>query len=438
MNTDIFEVVRKLNIVEVIKEYIDIEVKQGNEYKALCPFHKDRNLGSFLINSNKGMFKCFSCGKGGDAIEFVRLYKNISALEAAVEIAYVKGLISILEYQNYICGWDTAPYKFRKKNSFARKYKGRNSKYILDEIEFKLDSKGLDRAYNIFLNNLELSERHKKHLIRTRNIPIDIIKKRKYRTYPTYKKIKSIFNRFYMKYDTLDDIFKGVPGFYKKNTGDKWEWRINYNEGILIPIKNAREQIVGLQIRLDKKDKNGIRYYWFSSSSFMYSSNTRFGVSSGTPLDVIYPEERPNNVLFVTEGRFKSEVIAKEINSTCISVQGIGNWNGIEREIYEAEDYLKQKYKRFLGFLRIYIAFDMDIYQNLQKWKQLKNMSDFIRDEFPNKKIYYIEWDSNYKGIDDFMLNNKRNKPEDYGKLFKLVDKEFKNKEKEDKIVIKI
>ena len=35
MNTDIFEVVRKLNIVEVIKEYIDIEVKQGNEYKAL-------------------------------------------------------------------------------------------------------------------------------------------------------------------------------------------------------------------------------------------------------------------------------------------------------------------------------------------------------------------------------------------------------------------
>lgn len=73
------------------------------------------------------------------------------------------------------------------------------------------------------------------------------------------------------------------------------------------------------------------------------------GVSPSTPLDVTYPEKQPNNILFITEGRFKSEVIAKEINSTCISVQGVGNWNGIEREIYEVEDYLKQKYEGFWG-----------------------------------------------------------------------------------------
>lgn len=88
-----------------------------------------------------------------------------------------------------------------------------------------------------------------------------------------------------------------------------------------------------------------------------------------------------------------------------------------------------------MGFIRIYIAFDMDIYNDLQKCKQLKKMSDLIQNEFPIKEIYYVEWDSNYKGIDDFMLNNKRNKPEDYGKLFKLVDKESKNKEREDKIL---
>lgn len=436
MGKDIFDVVRGIDIVMVMEDYIDIEKRQGDEYLALCPFHNDRKLGSFLINPNKGIFKCFSCGIGGDAIEFVSLYKKTSPLEAAAEIAFNKGLINIFEYEKYIYNSTDLQYEPRKKKPVIRKYKRRNSNYILDEIGLKTDNKKLDKAYNIFLDKLELSEEHKEHLINTRDISMDIIEKRKYKAYPTYEEIKSIFSKLYLEYEDLDNIFKGVPGFYKKRVGDKWEWRMVYNEGIIIPIRNAKEQIIALQIRADRKKTNGIRYSWFSSGHHVYTDNTRFGVSSGTPLDVVYPENRPNNILFITEGRFKSEIIAKEINSTCISVQGIGNWNGIEREIYEAEDYLKQKYKEFLGFVKIYIAFDMDIYTNSQGYQQLKKMSDCIQNEFLMKEICYIEWDKEYKGIDDFILNNKMNKTEDYGKLFKLVDKEFKDREMEDKIRI--
>lgn len=434
MSKDIFEMVRELNIVEIIEEYIDIEGKQGYEYDALCPFHPDRKLGNFKINPKKGIFKCFSCGEGGDVIEFVSLYKNISRLEAATEIAYSKGLIDIYEYNKYI---NNKPmlHKVEKEKAAVKKYKNRNLNYILDEIGLKADNKKLDRAYNLILDKLKLCEEHREYLTNKRDIPIEVIEKRKYKTYPTYDEIKNILEKLYIEHGNLDYILKGIPGFFKKKVEDKWEWRMVYNEGIIIPIRNAREQIIALQLRVDREGQSGIRYNWVSSNRYKYTEDTRLGVSPSTPLDVTYPEKQPNNILFITEGRFKSEVIAKEMNSTCISVQGVGNWTGIEREIYEVEDYLKQKYEGFLGFIRIYIAFDMDIYNDLQKCKQLKKMSDFIQNEFPIKEIYYVEWDSNYKGIDDFMLNNKRNKPEDYGKLFKLVDKESKNKEREDKIL---
>ena len=434
MSKDIFEMVKELNIVDIIEDYINIGKKQGKEYMALCPFHNDTRLGSFLINPEKGKFKCFACGKGGDGIDFVSLYENISPVEAAARIALSKGLINIVEYENRIYNIGDFQYERLKEEPKIKKYKRRNNRYILNEIKLKANNHRLDKAYNIFLENLELKEEHREHLLKERQIPLSIIEKRKYRTYPTCEEAKVIFDKLHSEFGDLDNIFKGVPGFYKKKIGDRWEWKMKYNRGIIIPIRNAKEQIIALHLKVDKENKNGMKYKWISSKDHIYTTNTRFGVSSSAPLDVIYPEQRPNNVLFITEGRFKSEVIVNEINSTCISVQGIGNWRGIEREIYETEDYLKQKYDEFLGFTRIYIAFDMDIYTRLEAHQQLKKMSDFIQNQFLIKEIYYIEWDKTYKGIDDFILNNKRNKLEDYGKLFKLTHKEIKDREMEDKI----
>lgn len=46
-----------------------------------CPFHQDRTP-SFAINKEKNKFKCFSCGKHGDSIQFIMDLKNISFVEA--------------------------------------------------------------------------------------------------------------------------------------------------------------------------------------------------------------------------------------------------------------------------------------------------------------------------------------------------------------------
>jgi hypothetical protein len=63
------------NVVDVIGDFLTLR-KRGVEYVCLCPFHADENLGNFSINPAKGVYKCFACGAGGDAIKFLMEYKE--------------------------------------------------------------------------------------------------------------------------------------------------------------------------------------------------------------------------------------------------------------------------------------------------------------------------------------------------------------------------
>lgn len=51
-----------------------------NNNMTCCPFHKEKTA-SFSVKGNR--YKCFSCGEGGDVIDFVSKYYNISPIEAA-------------------------------------------------------------------------------------------------------------------------------------------------------------------------------------------------------------------------------------------------------------------------------------------------------------------------------------------------------------------
>lgn len=64
---------RAANVVDVIGDFIELR-KRGVEYQCLCPFHDDHTLGSFSINPNKGIYKCFKCDASGDAVEFLMKY----------------------------------------------------------------------------------------------------------------------------------------------------------------------------------------------------------------------------------------------------------------------------------------------------------------------------------------------------------------------------
>jgi DNA primase len=70
----------RVNLVDVVSRVVTLK-KAGPSFRGLCPFHQEKSP-SFNVNPDKGFFKCFGCGKAGDAITFVQDTEGLSFVEA--------------------------------------------------------------------------------------------------------------------------------------------------------------------------------------------------------------------------------------------------------------------------------------------------------------------------------------------------------------------
>ena len=80
----------KLDIVDVVSQQVILK-KNGGHYWGLCPFHKEKTP-SFSVNPSLGIYKCFGCGEGGDAISFIMKTQNKDFMQVISELAEKLGL----------------------------------------------------------------------------------------------------------------------------------------------------------------------------------------------------------------------------------------------------------------------------------------------------------------------------------------------------------
>lgn len=84
------------DIVEVVSDFVHLR-RRGANYVGLCPFHNERTP-SFSVSKSKGICKCFSCGKGGSAVNFIMLHEQMTFNEALRYLAR-KYNIEIVEHE---------------------------------------------------------------------------------------------------------------------------------------------------------------------------------------------------------------------------------------------------------------------------------------------------------------------------------------------------
>ena len=84
------QVLSQTDIVDVINDYIQL-TKAGKNFKGLCPFHGE-NTPSFVVSPDKGIFKCFGCGQGGNVVSFITQLEAISYPQAIVKLARRAGI----------------------------------------------------------------------------------------------------------------------------------------------------------------------------------------------------------------------------------------------------------------------------------------------------------------------------------------------------------
>lgn len=103
-------IVNHVDIVQLISNYVNMR-KTGTNYSWLCPFHNEKSP-SFLVSPSKQIYKCFGCGKWGNAINFIMEIERIDYGDAVRQIAEQHN-IPMDDFQSK---WQSSPeYKSEKE-----------------------------------------------------------------------------------------------------------------------------------------------------------------------------------------------------------------------------------------------------------------------------------------------------------------------------------
>ena len=241
-NNIIQEIKERLDIVEVVSDFISLK-KSGSNYKALSPFSSEKTP-SFFVSPSKQIFKCFSTGKGGDAIEFLREVDSMTYIEAIKYLGEKYG-VEINEYEI--------------DNSVSSE---KDSLLII-----------LSKSKNFFIDNLKTKEGKNVALtyFEHRVISKEMIKK--FELGYSLDKWNSLYDNLKkLKYSEKLMISAGL--ILEKNN-KKYD---RFRNRIIFPIHNISGKVIAFGARQIKDDENQPKYINSPETTLYIKSNILYGI----------------------------------------------------------------------------------------------------------------------------------------------------------------
>jgi len=337
---------------------LPIEQPGGNRssYYIPCPCcDGDKKYNGHLnINLAKNVFRCPRCNFSGGVLDLYSFYFNIGRDEA------IKAITAKLRI------YETDP---GIKPKIIRQPEPAIKEYPLADVDTR------DATYTALLNKLSLASDHKENLLK-RGLSEDIIDKKRYRTTPVFG-----WQAIARKLQDEGLYLAGVPGFYREGNG-KWTFA-EIKRGILIPVRDIRGRIQGLQVRRDNTERRKFR--WISSGE----RNDGCRAEGWTHLSGEIHEK-----ILLIEGPMKADVVNHLTGMTALSVPGVNSLTQLQSTLTELTA---------LGVKRVMTAFDMDMMKNFyvqSGYRALLHMLDGVGLEFGT----YL-WNPYYNGLDDYVWN---------------------------------
>ncbi len=176
-----------------------------------------------------------------------------------------------------------------------------------------------------------------------------------------------------------------VPGFFVAE-GNGAYWTVAGRAGLLIPVRDAQERIVALQVRPDEQGKSG-KYLWLSSKK-------RGGSGPGAPIHV--PRFKGDkSAVRITEGALKADVATHLSDMLTLGLPGLGAWRRLPRLLQE------------IGAKTIRVALDADACRKRAVGDALHALTKRLLDR--GFAVVLELWDeSDGKGIDDLLAAGKQ------------------------------
>ncbi len=373
------EIKKKVAIRDVITSRLG-----PDERSWLCPFHGDKQAGSLKAWDQKNKFRCFSCGKNGDAVDFVMQTDHIPMGEAIYKLSVEYNLITPEEYK-----------KITKKVFSGKQRNSKSVEATTDKAPLK-DPETIDFVYSTICQESSLSAEHRAYL-NGRGIGDYEISRFGYFSMPSREIIPVLQRKLENMGMTKEDLL-GVPGFYQwKKTG---KIDMPCYEGIGIPIRDLSGSIVALQIRRDNAKKGESRYLYFSSTFANNPARAKYlhmGCGPQHTAGFLPGRAANSHGVLITEGFFKAAqwVMLKE--KPAITIQGVNN----------TKDVLPMLEAGFPKSTNVVFAFDMDMEVNENVARAAEKLNSRVKEAgYPT---YFMKWNpEDGKGLDDLILNGKQ------------------------------
>lgn len=169
----ILDIKSKVNIVDVISEYLPVEQK-GKNYFAICPFHDDHNP-SMSISPEKQIYTCFVCGASGNVFNFVANYEKVSFVSAVKKVAQKTGINLNINVKDDYKPKDTKYDKYYKMFDITNKYYQNNIKSVYGKkaIEYLHNRKIDDDVINEFEIGLSMNDNNVSKLLEKKGYDVN-------------------------------------------------------------------------------------------------------------------------------------------------------------------------------------------------------------------------------------------------------------------------
>ena len=297
----------RLDIVDTVSQYVVLK-KSGANYWGICPFHNDKHP-SMSVSPSKGIYKCFSCGAAGDALNFLIRIQNREFKEVVLELAEKFGI----ELPNkYTPSGDTKSQK-------------------------DLMYKACKKAAQFYNKQLSIDSDANKAMtyLRSREISDEIISTYMLGWAPN--KYDALYNE--LKKDFKDEILEKAGLILKSNRGG---WIDRFRNRIIIPIQGETGDYIAFGARAVDEGQNP--KYLNSADSMIYNkSKILFGLY--TAKDSI----KEKDSVIIMEGYF--DVITAQAHGVKNAVASCGTALTSEH-VKLLSRYTKSR--------RIYLSFDTD------------------------------------------------------------------------------
>ena len=236
------EIKDRLDIVEVVGDFVSLK-KSGSSYKALSPFTTEKTP-SFFVSPSKQIFKCFSTGKGGDAIEFLKEVDSMTYIEAIKYLGEKYGVEINESESNYVVNTEKESLLIvlnKTKEFFKENLNSRDGKSI---------------AISYFDH---------------RNISKEMVEK--FELGYSLDKWDSLYNHLIKNQFEDNQIINA--GLILENNNKKYD---RFRNRIIFPIHNLSGKVIAFGARIIKDEKNQPKYINSPETSLYIKSKVLYGL----------------------------------------------------------------------------------------------------------------------------------------------------------------